>query len=518
MNYLFIYLFIYSNIDAIINKYYLPMFHINFNTELISTNGTFYYSVTKYNEIMLFIYFCFVVSQFVYCKVINKYSLATAMIFIKYLSNSIMNPELKLYEYEFSRNVMWVFTTPLLLKMYCNTNNIKLTDINIHYHVFPTVLNVISYPFKGTNIYYATIIISYASFGLFMRTLYRKRDNMFTNIYILIWLLFAVVNCIDILQLKSVYDINIYYVSIDILGKMLTNILINDYYEREQFLKEQMDIQCVQFNSHLLESVREYSNNNSNITEKCQQYILYIKQKISSRMPENTDELKKELLTKLLPFNLDKEYIEQSSVFNKRSTIKLDMICILFTDIVNYTELAKKYDDKIIFQLLNNIYNNFDNIRKKYSKLQKIETIGDAYMVVGDIYRSANNHKAVIKEILLLAFELVKSVKQIKTPDDTPLSIRIGITMGNVSIGILGNEIPRLCVVGNAVNVASRLQSTADIDSIQISRHIYEKIGEIDFDIVFNCIFKENVFLKNLGTINTYNIYPLENGGGEERK
>jgi class 3 adenylate cyclase len=211
-----------------------------------------------------------------------------------------------------------------------------------------------------------------------------------------------------------------------------------------------------------------------------------MKQKISSRMPENTDELKKELLTKLLPFNLDKEYIEQSSVFNKRSTIKLDMICILFTDIVNYTELAKKYDDKVIFQLLNNVYNNFDNIRKKYSKLQKIETIGDAYMVVGDIYRSANNHKVVIKEIILLAFELVKSVKQIKTPDDTPLSIRIGITMGNVSIGILGNEIPRLCVVGNAVNVASRLQSTADIDSIQISRHIYEKIGEIDFDIVFN--------------------------------
>ena len=291
MNYLFIYLFIYSNIDAIINKYYLPMFHINFNTELISTNETFYYSVTKYSEIMLFIYISFVVSQFIYCKSINKYSLATAIIFIKYLSNPIINTDLKLYEYEFSRNVMWVFTTPLLLKMYCNANNIKLTDINIHYHVFPTVLNVISYPFKYTNGYYVSILISYASFGLFMRTLYRKRDNMFTNIYILIWILFAVVNCIDILQIKNVYEVNIYYVSIDILGKMLTNILINDYYEREHYIKEQMDIQCVQFNSHLLESVREYSNNNSNITDKCQQHMLYIKQKITSRMPENTDEL-----------------------------------------------------------------------------------------------------------------------------------------------------------------------------------------------------------------------------------
>lgn len=518
MKYLFVYLFIYSNIDAIINKYYLPFFHIDFNTEIISTNETFYYSITKYNEIMIFIYTCFVFLQYVFSKSINVHCLGTAFIFIKYLSNPIMNPDMKLYEYEFSRNVMWVFTTPLLLKMYCNTNYMKLTDINIHYHMIPTVLNVVSYPFKYTNVYYGIVFVCYILFGLFMRTLYMKRDNMFTNIYILIWLLFAGVNCIEILQLRNVYDINVYYVCIDILGKMLTNILINDYYEREQIMKEKMDIQCIQFNSQLLDSIREYGINNSNITEKCNKYILYIKNKISSRMPENTDELKKELLTKLLPFNLDKEYIEQSSVFNKRSTIKLDMICILFTDIVNYTELAKKYDDKIIFQLLNNIYNNFDNIRKKFPHLQKIETIGDAYMVVGDIYRNANNHKTVVKEIILLAFELVKSVKLVKTPDDIPLSIRIGITMGNVSIGILGNEIPRLCVVGNAVNVASRLQSTADVDSIQISRHIYEKIGELDFDIVFDCVLKENVFLKNLGTINTYNIYPLQNGGGGNTK
>ena len=514
MKYLFIYVFIYFNIDTIINKYYLPQFHIDFNTERISTNETFYYSITKYNEIMLIVYTLFVLSQFIYCKSNNLYSLTTAFIFIKYLSNPIFNPELKLYEYEFSRNVMWVFSTPLLLKMYCNTNHIKLKDIHFQYHMIPITLNVITYPFKNTNIQYASVFISYVFYLLFMRRLYAKRDILFTNIYLLIWILFACVNCIDLFRLRDVYDVNIYYVCIDILGKILTNILINDYNEREQYIKDNMDLQSIQFNSHMLEAVREYCNNNSYISDKCNHYIDFLKVKITSRMPDNTDELKKELLTKLLPFNFDKEYIEQSSVYNKRSTIKLDMICILLTDIVNYTELAKKYDDKIIFQLLNNVYNNFDNIRKKFPRLQKIETIGDAYMVVGDIYRSSNNHKIVIKEMILLAFELVYAVKKVKTPDDIQLSLRIGITMGNVSIGILGNEIPRLCVVGNAVNVASRLQSTADIDSIQISRHIYEKIGELNFDIIFDCILKENVFLKNLGTINTYNIYPLQNGGG----
>jgi len=175
---------------------------------------------------------------------------------------------------------------------------------------------------------------------------------------------------------------------------------------------------------------------------------------------------------------------------------------------VNYTELAKKYNNDIIFQLLNNIYVAFDKIIKKYPHLQKIETIGDAYMVVGDIFRNDINHKIVIKEIILFAFDIIKEIKTIKTPHENELLIRIGINMGSVSIGILGTEIPRLCVVGNAVNVASRLQSTAEIDSIQFSRHIYEQLEEIEFDIKFEIIKKENVFLKNLGSVTTYNISP----------
>jgi class 3 adenylate cyclase len=77
--------------------------------------------------------------------------------------------------------------------------------------------------------------------------------------------------------------------------------------------------------------------------------------------------------------------------------------------------------------------------------------------------------------------------------------------LGTVNIGILGNEIPRLCVVGNVVNVASRLQSTADPDTIQVSYHIYEQTQDIDFEKVkVRFCKKENVFLKNIGMVNTY--------------
>ena len=75
-----------------------------------------------------------------------------------------------------------------------------------------------------------------------------------------------------------------------------------------------------------------------------------------------------------------------------------------------------------------------------------------------------------------------------------------------VNIGILGNEIPRLCVVGNAVNVSARLQTTAEADTIQMSRHIYEQAEEIDFGMNMEYIKKENVFLKNIGSITTYNL------------
>ena len=113
-----------------------------------------------------------------------------------------------------------------------------------------------------------------------------------------------------------------------------------------------------------------------------------------------------------------------------------------------------------------------------------------------------------VKEIILLGLEFIKEIKNIETPNNIPLSIRIGIHIGNVNIGILGNENPRLCIVGNTVNFASRLQSTADKDTIQLSRHIYEFAQDIDFGIKIEYIIKENVFLKNLGSVVTYNIIP----------
>ena len=504
------YIFIYCNIDDILHKYYLPSSYIE-NEELLNSNIEIYYAMKKINEIILVIYLVYVLMLIFVAKSYNKYSLALSLIYMKFSMNLFISPNLSLFEYGFRRSIMWVFTTPLMIKLYSDVNQLNIQKVGIQYNIIATLVNTGIYPYKDSIYYNVFLIIPYIFMSIFMFKLYANKDRIYTNIYIKIWTMFLIIHMIEIFGLTDKYSIHIYYLISDIIGKVMTNFIINDFNEEKQIMIDNMDLQSINFTSNMLDSIQKYKEDNKKISATCNRYIYYIYNRFISKLPDKRDNLQIELLQKILPFGFDKEYIANTnqSVSNVNKSVKqYDMICILFTDIVNYTELAKKYDDKIIFNLLNSIYNKFDNIIKQHSHLQKVETIGDAYMVVGDIYRNTYNHKLVIKEMLLLALEFIMEIKNIETPDKIPLLLRVGMTMGNVSIGILGNEIPRLCVVGNAVNVASRLQTTADPDTIQISRHIYEQLEEINFETEFEVKKRENVFLKNVGSVTTYVITP----------
>lgn len=505
---LLLYIFLYCNADNILNKLYLSNYYTITNNELLQHNSLFYYSIMNQNIFALSLYSIHIIKNYIQYNSVNKYSIALGFVYIKYILSSFLTNNMTISQYEFSRHIMWLFSTPLMLKMYCDVNNLKLRDIHVHYHIIPTAINIFIYPHKYSHIFYYFIGISWIMLLFFIKNLYAKQSLTFTNIYIFIWSIFIFLNLIDMFQLTDCYNINIFYSYADMISKMMTSIIVNDYNEKKFTLINNMDLQSLQFVSYMIKNIKKYKNEHIVITPKCYNFIYFTLQHFLVKIPENKVALEQELLKKILPFGFDKDYIADSNATaNATANAKqFNMICVLFTDLVNYTELASKYDDTIIFKLLNCIYNVFDNIIKKYPHLQKIETIGDAYMVVGDIFRNSINHKFVVKEIILFALDIMKEIKTIKTPDDIPLSIRIGINMGNVSVGILGNEIPRLCVVGNTVNMASRLQSTADIDTIQLSRHIYEELEDIDFDIKFEIITKENVFLKNIGSVITYNI------------
>jgi class 3 adenylate cyclase len=284
------------------------------------------------------------------------------------------------------------------------------------------------------------------------------------------------------------------------IAKLTTILIINDYDEQTYYIKQNVDLQSISLLTNLKKTIKDFETK-SHLTPKCKMVMNIIENRLTSFIPSDKTSLKVELLKQILPLDLEDRYLTQTKEYKH-----YDFICVLFSDIVSYTELAKEFDVDVIYKLLNDIYTRFDEIIKRYNNLQKIETIGDAYMVVSDIY--TNDQKNNVKNVLLFAFDIMKEIKTIQSPNGKPLQLRVGINLGRVIIGILGIELPRLCVIGNTVNVANRLQTLTEPDTIQISHHVYEIIKDTDFGKDIQCQLKENVYLKNIGTTNTYVITP----------
>ena len=163
---------------------------------------------------------------------------------------------------------------------------------------------------------------------------------------------------------------------------------------------------------------------------------------------------KTNLLKDILPYDFDNRYL-----LGKLKFIKNPQGCILFTDVVSYCEIAENYTDTIIFLILNDMYTRFDNIISKYKYIQKVETIGDAYMAVGDMNNLKCGESMVI-EMIDLAFQFLQEINKVRTPNHK-LQIRVGIHIGSYTFGLIGKLKPRLCLVGKHINKASRVQSTA---------------------------------------------------------
>ena len=404
-----------------------------------------------------------------------------------------------IYQYEFRRTVMWLFTTPLILLLYCNMNRLTLFDVNAHYHITTNAIHIILYPFRKTQYNAYIIVILSLSEGFFIYKLFDFNHQRYTKFIIYIWSLFSLISVIELFNILSIQDIQICYLLSDMIAKLTTLLIINDYEEQTYHIRANIDLQSISLLTAMKKSMKQFETTNT-VTQKCKQIMQIIENRLTSFTPTDKTTLKLELLKKILPLELEDRYLTNSKEYKP-----YDFICVLFTDIVSYTELAKKYDADVIYRLLNDVYTRFDDIIHRYGNLQKIETIGDAYMVVSDIY--TNDERDNVKNMILFAFDMLREIKNIPTPDNKPMQLRIGINLGKVVVGILGIEIPRLCVIGNTVNVASRLQSTADPNSIQISTHVYEVANETDFG--FDVEFKErDVFLKNLGSRTTYIITP----------
>ncbi|MGC1395956.1 MAG: adenylate/guanylate cyclase domain-containing protein [Coleofasciculaceae cyanobacterium] len=149
-------------------------------------------------------------------------------------------------------------------------------------------------------------------------------------------------------------------------------------------------------------------------------------------------------------------------------------VTILFADIVNFTQLSEQISPQELLKLLNEIFTGFDSLTEKHN-LEKIKTIGDAYMVVGGVPLPRHDHAEAIAN---MALDMQQEVRNFNTKHHTTLNIRIGINTGAVVAGVIGTKKFIYDLWGDAVNTASRMESHGVAGGIQVSEATYQYLQD----------------------------------------
>lgn len=170
-------------------------------------------------------------------------------------------------------------------------------------------------------------------------------------------------------------------------------------------------------------------------------------------------------------------------------------VSVLFADIVGFTELSSNMSPVQLVGLLNRIFSMFDNLCDQY-KLEKIKTIGDAYMVVGGLPEPRTDHAAAIAS---MALDMQKSISQVKSREGIQISMRIGINSGPVIAGVIGTKKFIYDLWGDTVNVASRMESLGTPKSIQVTESTYLRLRD-----QFNFEQRGLIPVKGKGEMMTY--------------
>jgi len=172
------------------------------------------------------------------------------------------------------------------------------------------------------------------------------------------------------------------------------------------------------------------------------------------------------LLLNILPHSIAQRLKEDQSLIADY----YDSTTVLFADIVGFTELSETLSPSELVQFLNQIFSSFDNLVEKY-QLEKIKTIGDAYMVAGGFPEPRHDHAEAIAD---LALEMQGSLAKCHTETNQVFDMRIGIHTGPAVAGVIGNKKFIYDVWGDTVNTASRMESHGIAGQIQVSDATYK--------------------------------------------
>ncbi|VFV25474.1 guanylate cyclase soluble subunit [Lynx pardinus] len=170
---------------------------------------------------------------------------------------------------------------------------------------------------------------------------------------------------------------------------------------------------------------------------------------------------------------------------------------ILFSDVVTFTNICAACQPIQIVTMLNSMYSKFDRLTSVH-EVYKVETIGDAYMVVGGVPVPIGSHA---QRVANFALGMRISAKEVMNPvTGEPIQIRVGIHTGPVLAGVVGDKMPRYCLFGDTVNTASRMESHGLPNKVHLSPTAYRALENEGFEIVE----RGEIEVKGKGKMTTY--------------
>ena len=202
-----------------------------------------------------------------------------------------------------------------------------------------------------------------------------------------------------------------------------------------------------------------------------------------------------ELLLNILPLEVAEELKENGSARAKQ----FDEVTVMFTDFKGFTEISEKLSPYELVEEIHNFFKEFDVIIEKY-KLEKIKTIGDAYMCAGGLPTFNKTHaEDSVKAALEIQAFMQRHLEERKKSNKAVFEIRIGIHTGPVVAGIVGVKKFAYDIWGDTVNIASRMESSGEVGKVNISASTCELVKD-----KFKCIHRGKIQAKNKGTLDMY--------------
>lgn len=253
--------------------------------------------------------------------------------------------------------------------------------------------------------------------------------------------------------------------------------------------------------SQQLEQVKRLSEKNIEQEQEKQRILENKKAELETQVLERTSELREEkkksddLLLNILPAEIAEELKQKGSAVAR----DYDKVTVMFTDFKDFTKISEQLSPAELVKEIDLCFSAFDHIIQKYG-VEKIKTIGDAYMCVGGLPVPTTTHaQDVVKAAIEIRDFMEKHNLEKESKGEHQFRIRIGIHTGSVVAGIVGVKKFAYDIWGDTVNIAARIESSGEAGKVNISGSTHALIKN-----QFNFIYRGKIEAKNKGQIEMY--------------